>query len=381
MARATSKKSSRKVSKKASVRTPAIEVPDYSGTLVESENLILINKDGVDYNTDVEEFAAGVGAELGIDTLVTAINEELGDPDTTGEGDSIRAHIYRLEHGGGGSGDLDGIVENEKNIEENKAAIDANTEEIARQASWTGTPDLGTNSSTTHAEQIVANTEAIARLQGALVYRGGVNIVDEPPEKNPDNDEWEAGDFVSSAGTTDSPHASWNAPSHVEAGDYFSFNGKIWGPCGSNGTVIPPINDGSLSIQSADNGGLKVTNGTGFSANTTANIDTELAIDLNLEGGLEISDDGIGIKVDDSSGSSLLVTGDGIAVNPDFVSGIAGDGAAPGLDAVLTTSNESSQAIEAGAFKINGLTAANQQEKQSASDVLLKDISKLPSLP
>lgn len=419
MARISKKKSLKRVA------PAAVPKPTYD-TLMKADDLLLVNRGNADLNTDAGDLAQFVGKELELDTLVESINTEIGDQITNINSDltdlevKVDANKDSIDQINTDLGDLtDRVEQNEKDIvvnadgiaanagdiatnagdiadnktaidtnkgliDDNKASIDALEADQDRQNSWTGIAG-GTNSDTslTHDARITTNAEAIARLQGALVYRGSADISAAPPADN-SGEAWVAGDFVSANGATSSPNAGWNAIGTVAAGDYFAYNGSTWGPAGSNATVIPDINDGSLTIKAGTDAGITVTGGTGFSANTAGDVETTVSIKVDPNGGLETDGNGIGINIDTGNNgnggdTSIIIGSDGISVNPDFISGIAGP--TPNLQAVTdegaTTTNEVTVAklVSSGA-----VTAVGSNASGDTSSFLFKGIHTLPKL-
>ena len=389
MARISSKKSLKK-----GVKPVDISVPDYSGSNVEGSDLVLINRNKADYNTDVDDLAAGIGASLEIDKLVGEIQAEIdgavGDINTNIEG--LETDLSDLEgkvdqntadisanagdiatnagnisaNAGEISTNAGNIATNAGNISTNTGNISANAGEIAalkldqaRQDSWTGA-EAGTNgdSNATHAARITKAEAEILALQGALVYKG-------------------VGDFSQAPATAVTGHfyicgadgtaTGWVGLSTVKENSYYAYNGSQWEESGSTSVVIPDAGAGELTLTSG-NKAIDVAVGSGFNANSAGNVEYQIAIDLNDEGGLEITDDGIGINP--KPGNGIIVDGDGISVDPNYIQGIAGP--VPNLQAVTGEGASTDKVITTAGVVSTG--------DQSASTFLHKDISQLPAL-
>ena len=397
MARISSKKSLKK-----GVKPVDISVPDYSGSNVQGSDLVLINRNKADYNTDVDDLAAGIGASLQIDKLVGEIQNEIdgavGDINTSIDG--LQTDLSDLEgkvaqntadisanagdistnasnistnadgistNAGNISTNTGNISTNAGNISTNTGNISANAGEIAalkadqaRQDSWTGA-QAGTNAdaNATHAARIGKAEADILALQGALVYRGVGDFTQAPPTPV-------TGDFYLCG--ADGTATGWAGLGTVKETSYYAYNGSQWEEAGSNSVVIPDPGAGALTLTSG-NKAIDVAVGSGFNANSAGNVEYQIAIDLNDEGGLEITDDGIGIHP--KPGNGIIVDGDGISVDEGFIAGIAGP--VPALQAVT----------DVGAITNKAITAAGviSTAAQSASTFLHKDISQLPSLP
>ena len=368
MARISSKKSLKK-----GVKPVDISVPDYSGSNVEGSDLVLINRNKADYNTDVDDLAAGIGASLQIDKLVGEIQTEIdgavGDININIEG--LGTDLSDLEakvdqNTADISANADGISANAGDISTNTGNITVNADEIAalktdqaRQDSWTGAePGTNNDASATHAARITKNEADILALQGALVYKG-------------------VGDFSQAPLTTVTGHfylcaadgtaTGWVGLSTVKENSYYAYNGSQWEESGSASVVVPDPGDGELTLTSG-NKAIAVAVGSGFNANSDGNVEYQIALDLNNEGGLEITDDGLGINPKPNNG--IIVDGDGISVDEDFIAGIAGP--VPALQAVT----------DEGATTDKAITTAGviSTADQSASTFLHKDISQLPAL-
>ena len=406
---------------------PAAITPPVLDSNIKTDDLVLVNRGNADFKTDVDDLAQYVGLSLDLPGLVGEINTEIGDQISSiggdlsilegkvdankGEIDQINTDLDALEdrveqnekdiviNAGGIADNAAEIIVNAGNISDNAAAIKVNEGNItankdsiealeldqARQDSWTGIAGgTNANAALTHDSRITVNTEAIARLQGALVYRGNADISAAPPADN-GGTAWEVGDFVSASGTTASPNAGWNAnPGPVAGGDYFAYDGSDWGPAGSNATVIPAINDGNLSIAAGADAGITVTGGTGFSANASGDTDAVVSIKIDPNGGLETDGNGIGINIDASNGgaggdTSIIIDGNGISVNPDFVQGIAGP--VPNLQAVTDEGASSTNEVTVkGLVSTAAVTAVGSNAIADTSSFLFKDISTLPLL-
>ena len=389
MARISSKKSLKK-----GVKPVDISVPDYSGSNVEGSDLVLINRNKADYNTDVDDLAAGIGASLQIDKLVGEIQNEIdgavGDINTSIDG--LETDLSDLEgkvdqnstdistNAGGISTNAGGISTNAGNISTNAGNIATNTGNIstntgnisanageiaalkldqARQDSWTGA-QAGTNADTnaTHAARIDRAEADILALQGALVYKGVGDFSQAPPTPT-------TGEFYLCG--ADGTATGWVGLSTVTENSYYAFNGSQWEEAGSSTVVVPDPGAGALTLTSG-NKAIDVAVGSGFNANSAGNVEYQIAIDLNDEGGLEITDDGIGLNP--KPGSGIIVDGDGISVDDSYIQGIAGP--VPALQAVT----------DQGATTDKAITTAGviSTADQSASTFLHKDISQLPAL-
>ena len=327
---------------KKSVKSVAIDTPSFDSK-IDDGDLILVNRNKKDLHTDVEDLAQYIGEELELDQLVTDINKEIGDVvanigndlsqlevkvdsnkgEIDGHSDELSDLSDQVEQNkndiAGNKGDIAGntskINTNTGNIAGNASDISALQAEDARQNSWTGIAN-GTNSDSnaTLNARITSNTVEIDKLKGALVYRGVGDFSSQCPYTT-------SGDFVLSTQTGNVSGSGWTGLSAVEDEHYYAFNGSNWEEAGAHGVVLPEVNDGALVIQPKGTAsGLTVTGGTGFSANSKGSVTTELKIDLNNEGGLELTDDGIGIN----AGDGIVVDGGGIAVDPGYISSHAG---------------------------------------------------------
>lgn len=355
--RISSKKSLKSVSKTSA---KSIDVPSYDPD-IRSSDLLLVNRGGTDANTEASDLAEFVGKQLGIDSLVDDINKEInaiGDKVTneltveieanSGAIDQLETDLEALEgrvdgHDGDIAGHATDIGTNTTNISANAAAIAANVTAIAasdaenvRQNSWTGIAG-GTNSDTnaTHKARIDALEAKTASLSGALVFKG-------------------VGDFTSTAPAAESGHfylcnasgtaSGWTGLSDVKENSYYAYDGISWAEAGNNAVIIPEAGDGNLSLTSA-NKAIAINTGTGFSANTTSDFAYEVELDLNDEGGLQITDDGIGIN----GGDGLLVGAGGIAVDPTFITSTADVGEAD----LTIAAADASVVVTGGAFSAN----------------------------
>ena len=375
MARISSKKSLKK-----GVKPVDISVPDYSGSNVEGSDLVLINRNKADYNTDVDDLAAGIGASLEIDKLVGEIQAEIdgavGDINTNIEG--LETDLSDLEgkvdqNTADISANAGDIATNAGNISTNAGDISTNTGNIstnageiaalkldqARQDSWTGA-QAGTNVdvNATHAARIGKAEADILALQGALVYQGVGDFSQAPPAAV-------TGHFYLCG--ADGTATGWVGLSTVKENSYYAYNGSQWEESGSTSVVIPDPGAGELTLTSG-NKAIDVAVGSGFNANSAGNVEYQIAIDLNDEGGLEITDDGIGINP--KPGNGIIVDGDGISVDPNYIQGIAGP--VPNLQAVTGEGATTDKVITTAGVVSTG--------DQSASTFLHKDISKLPQL-
>lgn len=390
MARTSKKKSVNKRSAKPAV----IDVPTYDSN-VKSDDLVLINRGNVDYSTDIADLAEGIGAELEIDSLVGDINTEIGDlnasigkdlsdlearveknetdiggievwlgneNDNDGSGDTITDRVLNLEDAdkvldGKIDANTDLIKDNTTNIAVNKDAIDALEADQERQDSWTGAGPA-TNTGDTFKKQIEDNAAAIGRLQGALVYRGVGDFSTAPDTPH-------QADFYLCA--ADGPATGWTGLSNVEKDHYYAYDGSVWQDSGSHSVVIEDPGNGALEF-TTDNAIEITAKGPGFTANNKTGETYSVSLDLNDEGGLEITGDGLGINPKPDSG--IIVNGDGIQVDPNFISGIAGP--VPSLEEVTGIGATSSKVIT-----VAGVTSTGDQD---ASTFLHKDISMLPAL-
>lgn len=376
MARIQSNKALKSSKTKSAIKPADISVPSYN-SVVKGDDLLLINRGGVDYNTDAADLAQYVGGELDLDSLVGDINTEIdGINVSVGENASelndLEARVAANETGiagnvtsiGTNAADIatnaGGISTNAGAISNNTAAIAASDAENVRQNSWTGI-SAGTNAdaNATHQARITKNELDIIALQGALIYKG-------------------VGDFTSPAPVAITGHfylcaadgnaSGWTGLSTVNANSYYAYNGSIWQESGSASVVVEAPKDGSLTLTSG-NQGIEVKTGSGFSADAAGDVEYQIELDLNEEGGLVINDDGLGISPKPNSG--IIVDVDGISVDPDFIqSNSLTD--VPTLQAVT----------DEGASSTNAITAAGviSTADQSVSTFLHKDISKLPPL-
>lgn len=375
MARVSSKKALKK-----SVKPVDIAVPSYDSEL-EDGDLLLVNRNSTDYNTPASDIAQYVGGALGIKDLVNSINNEITVLEgTIGDGlDDLTPRVEANEkavvqnatdiatNASGISDNATDIATNASGVATNAAGIASNTSDIAdnaaenaRQNSWTGIPAAGTNldTSATHAGRIGKAEADILALQGAMVYKG-------------------VGDFSSSAPLAATGHfylcaadgtaTGWIGLSTVKENSYYAYSGSKWEEAGSTSVVVPDPGTGELTLVSA-NSGIDVVVGSGFNANSETGAEYQIALDLNDEGGLEITGDGLGINPKPSSG--IIVSAEGISVDPDFIEGIAGP--VPNLQAVTDKGSTTTVAITVLGVVTTGT--------QAQSSFLLKNIAALPSL-
>jgi hypothetical protein len=404
MARVPAKKSLKSTKKKVAIKPVDISVPSYDSE-VEDGDLLLINRSGVDYNTDAGDLAQYVGGELGLDALVGEINTEIDGinvsiTENAGDLTDLEARVKANEDGvaqnatdittnAGGisqnatdittnasgiaanvtaiAGNATDIANNASDISTNAAAIATNTTAIAasdaenvRQNSWTGV-SAGSNADTgaTHQARITKAELDIIALQGALIYKGVGDFTGPAPSAI-------TGHFYLCA--ADGTASGWTGLTAVKENSYYAYNGSIWQESGSTSVVIPTPNDGALTLTSG-NDAIEVVTGSGFSADAAGNVEYQVKLDLNDEGGLGITSDGLGIAPKPNSG--IIVDADGISVDPDFIeSNSLSD--VPTLQAVT----------EKGATTTVGITAlgVTATGTQAQSSFLLKNIAQLPSL-
>ena len=383
MARVPSKKSLKSSKTKLAAKPVDITVPTFDSE-VESGDLLLINRSGVDYNTSAEDLAQYVGGELGLDAIAGEINTELGKIEVSIDGvggdlgdleakvDGNTANIATNASGiadnvtaiatnaGGIASNASDIATNAAGIAANTAAIAASDAESVRQNSWTGIPNgTNTDSNATHQARITKNEADILALQGALVYEGVGDFSQAPAVTK-------TGHFYLCA--SDGAATGWTGLSTVKANSYYVYDGSKWEEAGSAAVVIPDPATGALTLTSS-NKGIDVEVGTGFNANSSADVEYSIKLDLNDEGGLVIGDDGIGINP--KPGNGIIVDGDGISVDPAFIeSNSLTD--VPALQAVTEEGASTTEAITA-----KGVIATGTQ---ADSSFLLKNIANLPSL-
>ena len=404
MARVPAKRSLKSSKKKMAIKPVDITVPSYDSE-VEDGDLLLINRSGVDYNTDAADLAQYVGGELGLDALVGDINTEIDGinvsiGENAGDLSDLEARVAANETGIAGNvtsigtnadgistnaGDIatnasgiadnataitanaDDIATNASGISTNAAGIAANTAAIAasdaenvRQNSWTGISNgTNTDSSATHQARITKNELDIIALQGALIYKGVGDFTSPAPAAI-------TGHFYLCA--ADGSASGWTGLSTVKSNSYYAYNGTVWQESGSASVVVEPPKDGNLTLTSG-NKGIDVKTGSGFSADAAGDVEYQIELDLNDEGGLVVTDDGLGISPKPNSG--IIVDGDGISVDPDFIeSNSLSD--VPTLQAVT----------DKGATTTVGITALGVTATGTAdqSSFLFKNIAQLPSL-
>ena len=374
---------SKSVKSKKAAKPVDISVPSFDSD-VESSDLLLINRSGVDYNTSAEDLAEYVGGELGLDALAGEINTELGKLEVSigGVGSDLSDLEAKVEtnttnigvNAGGISDNADGIAANVTAIAGNKTDIATNADGIAanaiaiaasdaenvRQNSWTGI-SAGTNNdaNATHQARISKNETDILALQGALVYEGVGDFSQEPPILK-------TGHFYLCA--ADGNATGWTGLSTVKENSYYAYDGTKWEESGSAAVVIPDPATGALTLTSG-NKGIDVEVGSGFNANSSADVEYSIKLDLNDEGGLEITDDGIGINP--KPGNGIIVDADGISVDPDFIEANSLTDV-PTLQAVTEEGASTTEAITA-----KGVIATGTQ---ADSSFLIKNIALLPDL-
>ena len=383
MARVPAKKSLKSSKKTVAIKPADISVPSY-GSDVEGGDLLLINRGGVDYNTGASDLAQYVGGELGLDALVGEINTEIDGitvliSEGTTDLSELEERVEANEEGvANNAGDITtnagGIAQNVTDIAANASAIGVNSGLIAdntaaiaasdaenvRQNSWTGI-SAGTNADTsdTHQARITKNELDILALQGALIYKGVGDFTSPAPAAI-------AGHFYLCA--ADGTATGWTGLSNVNQNSFYAYNGSTWQESGSSNVIIPEPKDGNLTLTSG-NDAIEVVVGSGFSADAAGDIEYQVKLDLNDEGGLAITSDGLGIAPKPNSG--IIVDGDGISVDPDFIDANSLTDV-PTLQAVTDEGASTTEVITA-----KGVVATGAQ---ADSSFLFSNISQLPSI-
>lgn len=380
-------------SKKALKKSRAIADPVFDSN-VEQSDLVLINRSNADYHTTVDDLTQGVGDALGIAGLVTQINKNEGDITTiNGEITDINTEIGDINDiignvpGGGGGSSLPDqiqgvaddlaahIVDNETRDTEIQKEQDAQDQAIAAndKAAKDNAAAIAKNTSdiADNASGISDNEEAIARLQGALIFRGSVDVTAAGPgANNPAGDPWQVGDFIANSAKSGDCQSGWGSTDAVTGGEYFAYDqDSNWGPVGSNAVVIPDPGDGELTVSAEDLSLIATTTGGNFTANKADATGVALKVNLKDKGGIGIGADGIEINVGGSGGISIDGNGD-LIFDPSFP---LPPSAAPNLQAVTDKGADSTNVITTAGVVSTG--------DQSASTFLHKDISKLAALP
>jgi hypothetical protein len=308
---------------------------------VKGTDVVLVNRNQADYQTNVTELAKSVGSELNIDGLAVGIdanaeniNEiavEIGlDINGNGgqTGDSLSERLGKLENhnfegGAAGAGDnpLKGTHQERLDVLEAEVGvggggggggggsitdqIDGIDEEQALQDAWIGRTagsaapaksnvvriteleggleaaegDIQTNKTdiATNAQGIATNASEIAKLQGALVYKGVADFNQAPPEAN-------AGEYYAASGSTATPNAGWGATGTVEQGDFYAFDGDGWAKVGNTDSVHDVVDDFHVVAKSGNSAVLTYQNATEMDAalvQAVADIATKLGKDIS----------------------------------------------------------------------------------------------------
>lgn len=326
--------------KKSKKATAAAVSPIDVSSSVKGTDVVLVNRNQTDYQTDVGELAKSVGNELNIDGLAVGIdanteniNEiavEIGlDINNNGgpAGDSLGERIGKLENhnfegGAAGAGDnpVKGTHQNRLDALEAEVGVGGNgnsnggsitdqldgiDEEQALQDAWIGRSagsaapaksnvvritdleagleaaedDIETNKADirTNAQGVADNATAIGKLQGALVYKGVADFNQAPPEAS-------AGEYYAASGTTANPDSGWNAQGTVEQGDFYAFDGDGWAKVGNTESVHDVVDDFHVIAKSGNSTALTYQNATEMDAalaKAVADIATKLGKDIS----------------------------------------------------------------------------------------------------
>lgn len=323
-----------KKNKKAAVA--AVSPIDVTSS-VNGTDVVLVNRNQADYQTDVAELAKSVGNELNIDGLAVGIdanteniNEiavEIGlDINGNGgqTGDSLSERLGKLENhnfegGAAGAGDNPVKGTHQKRLDELEAEvgvggggggsitdqIDGIDEEQALQDAWIGRTagsaapaksnvvritdletgleaaegDIQTNKTdiATNAQGVATNASEIAKLQGALVYKGVADFNQAPPAAN-------TGEYYAASGSTGNPDAGWGADGTVEQGDFYAFDGNGWAKVGNTESVHDVVDDFHVVAKSGNAIALTYQNATemdGALVQAVADIATKLDKDIS----------------------------------------------------------------------------------------------------
>ena len=326
--------------KKARVAPAGVSPIDLTSNVKETD-IVLVNRNQTDYQTNVEELAKGVGSVLNVDGLAVEIDKNTesineiglelginvggggngqppvggsvtdrieklenhnfeGGPSASGDTPTKGTHQKRLDAleaevgiGGGGGGGT--------SISDQLQAIDA---EQVLQDGWIGRSagdpapakshetrigelegrvddvesDVADNASAieVNSNDIETNAKEIAKLKGALVYKGVADFNQAPPSAN-------AGEFYAASGDTSSPDSGWGASGTVTQGDYYAFDGNGWAKVGNTESVHDVVDDFHVTAKSGNALTLTYQNATDMDA---ALVDAIAALDTKLDKGI-----------------------------------------------------------------------------------------------
>ncbi len=372
--------------KKKSVAPAAVSPIDVDSNVVGSD-VVLVNRSAVDHQTTVEDLAKGVGSILNIDGLAVEIDK------LSGEINSNDTDLSELEAR---------VEKNEGDIETNADGVQANADAIAalvigdgeiKLTEWDGT-EVGKFTVNQESGATIALPQVV--IPEALHPNGFINVADPAPADPVVGDIYiqhdagtpEAkiadssfaglsGELVDEGafvvfGKDDKWHAGGQAAPTETQSDWAELDvtqaAYIKNKPDIQDLIDTGAGDGALTLAST-NAAIAVKKGSGFSANTAADVEYSVELDLNDEGGLVITGDGLGIQPAPDAG--IIIDGNGISVDPDFIAGIAGP--TPDLEAVTDAGATTPDVIT-----VKGVVATGTQAESS---FLIKDISQLPALP
>ena len=295
--------------KKARVAPAAVSPIDVNSNVKETD-VVLINRNQTDRQTTVEDLAKGVGGILNIDGLAVEIDGNAASIEVIkneiglgggGGGASLDERIDKLENhnfegGAAAVGEnpakgthqkrLDaleaevGIGGGANSIADQLLAIDA---EQALQDGWIGRaagsaiPTKSHEVRITDLESGVDDLETeVAKLKGALVYKGVADFNTAPPTA-------EAGEFYAASGDVASPNAGWNAAGTVSQGDYYAFDGNGWAKVGNTDSVHDVVDDFHVIAKSGNSTALTYQNATEMDAAVVAlEVEVEKKLNKNI---------------------------------------------------------------------------------------------------
>ena len=310
--------------KKAGARSlwlPPISPIDVTSNVKETD-VVLINRNQSDSQTTFEDLAKGVGAILNVDGIAADIDAIKGEVLQDGSGSpGGSSHIDRIEkleefnfegswedhdwpRKGTHQKRLDaleaevGIGGGSGSIADQLLAIDA---EQALQDGWIGRAAGSAIPTKSHeiritdlegrvddvesdvAENVLAITKnedditdlgkEVAKLKGALVYKGVADFNTAPPTAA-------SGEFYAASGDVASPNAGWNATGTVSQGDYYAFDGSGWAKVGNTDSVHDVVDDFHVIAKSGNATALTYQNATEMDAAVVA-LEAEVAKKLN----------------------------------------------------------------------------------------------------
>ena len=298
------------IKKRARVAPAAVSPIDVNSNVKETD-VVLVNRNQIDNQTTVEDLAKGVGGILNIDGLaveidgnasnIEVIKNEIGLGGTPPTGGSLDDRLGKLENhnfegGAAASGENPTKGTHQKRLDALEAevgiggggggagsiadqllAIDA---EQALQDGWIGRaagsaiPTKSHEVRITDLESGVDDLETeVAKLKGALVYKGVADFNAAPPTAA-------AGEYYAASGDVASPHAGWNATGTVSQGDYYAIDGSSWAKVGNTESVHDVVDDFHVTAKSGNSTALTYQNATEMDAAVVA-LEAEVAKKLN----------------------------------------------------------------------------------------------------